>query len=182
LEARDLGAIIQATTGWLRTRNQLSFKKKHGTGAKRPLSNCIEPFARSNRSLCSRSVIFKGMATLLLLLCMLPLAAARSADQARSCEVVQTRYRDIEHDAITTIPARYPSEPGLRVTGTVKVLLLIDRHGDVLYASAICGHPLLVPPSIVAARGWRFPPVRQTRKRHRIGVISFLFNEPNASR
>jgi hypothetical protein len=54
------------------------------------------------------------------------------------------------------VPVTYPNERGVRVKGTVNVLVNIDRRGNVTSARAICGHPLLAASSVAAARLWRF--------------------------
>lgn len=117
----------------------------------------------------------------LILFVLSSLTAVNLTEQSVPCHVV--RYRDVTGDATTKVAASYPNEPDLKVTGTVKVLVSIDRSGNVVSARAICGHPLLYAPSVAAARLWKFgPPPTSQRKHKRIGLIAFSFTQPPTSR
>ena len=42
------------------------------------------------------------------------------------CKKSYLRYRNLESQAITKVPAPYPTEPGVRVKGKVVVLIKVD--------------------------------------------------------
>ena len=109
------------------------------------------------------------------------LTAVTPTGQSDPCRVV--RYRDLTDFATTKVAARYPNEPSLKVSGSVKVLLLIDLFGNVVSARAICGHPLPYAPSVAAARLWKFRPLPTSRRKpKRIGLIVFSLAHPTTSR
>ena len=100
-------------------------------------------------------------------------ASAASAQRLEPCEGFSSKYRELENQAVTRVAAHYPAEPSMRVKGRVTVLVVVDRRGRVLSASALCGHPLLVASSVYAARSWTFQPIR--RRTRRLGTVSFDF-------
>jgi len=87
------------------------------------------------------------------------------------CNRSRLHNRDLESQAITKVPASYPAERGVRVKGKVVVLIKVDRSGNVVYARATCGHPLLASSSVAAAFRWKFSP----RGVQRVGIITFEF-------
>lgn len=59
----------------------------------------------------------------------------------------------------------------LNLVATVKVQVTIAPSGTVLQAKAIGGHPLLIEPSVDAAKQWRYEPGPETTT----SVIEFHF-------
>ena len=124
---------------------------------------------RSNASIPSVNYL-RGLGLRFLLLPSVVLG-----DNLKSCREFRSRYRNLESQAITKVEAPYPSEH-IRAKGTVVVLIKVNRHGDVVFARPICGHPLLMAASVNAARGWKFKPRRVKGKPgNSLGVITFEF-------
>lgn len=131
----------------------------------------VERFTVGGNTYISLSVNY--FRALCLLFLLLPSVAI--ADNLKSCREYRSHYRNLESQAITKVEAPYPSEH-LRAKGTVVVLIKVNHHGDVVYARAICGHPLLMAASVNAARGWKFKPRRvKGRPANSLGVIRFEF-------
>jgi len=118
------------------------------------------------------------MRLVLLIVALLASSGAISAQRLEPCEGSSSRYRNLESEALTKVAAHYPSEPGMRVKGTVTVLIHVDRRGRVVSVRVICGQPLLAASSVAAARSWKFRPVRGRTRR--VGIISFDFAPTDA--
>ena len=116
---------------------------------------------------------------LILVFCLLiSMPLSMLSREVVTCDKVGTPNRNIEIDAIRKVSPEYPREPGVRVEGTVKVQVLIDRRGNVMSARAYCGHPLLFASSVKAAIGWKFKPFRINSSRYKTRIISFHFVAP----
>jgi TonB family protein len=59
----------------------------------------------------------------------------------------------------------------LNLVATVKVQVTVAPNGSVTQAKAIGGHPLLIAPSVEAAKGYRFEPAAETTT----SIIEFHF-------
>ncbi len=55
-------------------------------------------------------------------------------------------------------PEMPPIARAAHASGTVEVEVIVDETGKVIAAQAVNGHPLLIPPSLEAARKARFTP------------------------
>ena len=159
-----------------------------------PVTWCLRVRSTSNEwimmSICSREewkvcVIGKRhphlkVERLILVLCLvISMPSSMLSREVVTCDRVGTPYRNIEINAIKKVSPEYPREPGVRVEGTVKVQVLVDRRGNVASARALCGHPLLFASSVKAARSWKFKPLHINGRRYKTtGIISFHFSEP----
>jgi hypothetical protein len=56
---------------------------------------------------------------------------------------------------------RVPLSHQVRISGIVKLDILVDREGKVACVRVISGHPLLLGVSLEAARKWTFRPMMQ---------------------
>jgi protein TonB len=79
--------------------------------------------------------------------------------------------------AISKPAPAYPSlAKATRVSGVVKVQVLVGEDGKVLWAQAISGHPLLQDAAVGAARGARFSPTLRCGVPVRVsGTLSYNF-------
>ena len=65
-----------------------------------------------------------------------------------------------------------------RASGEVKVMVLIDKQGNVIAAAAISGHPLLYAVSVAAARETKYTPTLLDGKPVKVtGVLTYNFIE-----
>lgn len=73
-------------------------------------------------------------------------------------------------------PAYPPAAQAVRAGGSVSVQVLINENGEVIYASAVSGHPLLRAAAEHAARGTRFTPTLLEGTPVKVsGVITYNF-------
>ena len=73
-------------------------------------------------------------------------------------------------------PGYPPIARAAHAAGTVVVQVLIDENGNVVSASAISGHPLLVNAAVSAARQARFSPTKLSGQPVKVtGVIQYNF-------
>ena len=73
-------------------------------------------------------------------------------------------------------PAFPPIAKAARASGTVTVEVLVDESGDVTYAKAVSGHPLLQQSAVEAARLAKFPPTRLSGNPVKVsGVVTYNF-------
>lgn len=63
----------------------------------------------------------------------------------------------------------------MNVTGKVKIEVVIAPDGHVKSTKIVGGHPLLVPPSVDAAKEWKFMPAAEETTQ----VIEFEFKTAN---
>jgi hypothetical protein len=79
--------------------------------------------------------------------------------------------------AISLPKPRYPSMgTNVRVSGVVVVQIVFDETGNVIYAHAVSGHPLLLATSESAARQAKFAPVKLNGKAVKVsGVLTYQF-------
>lgn len=76
-------------------------------------------------------------------------------------------------------PAYPPLAVAARAGGVVNVQITVDENGDVIFAEAISGHPLLRQPAVTAARRARFAPTRLSGEFVKVsGVLSYYFVLP----
>jgi TonB family protein len=93
---------------------------------------------------------------------------------AKPCNESLLKYSDLENQAIKKVEAAYPAEPGLRVKGRVAIRIVVDKHGSVVSARLVCGHPLLAASSVAAAIQWKFRPKRVNGKATKnVSIIIF---------
>jgi TonB family protein len=80
--------------------------------------------------------------------------------------------------ATTRVVPNYPPlAKAARITGPVVVEVTVDEGGQVIYARALSGHPLLKDSAVAAARGWKFAPKQFAgRPVAVIGRITFNYN------
>jgi len=57
-------------------------------------------------------------------------------------------------------PAYPPLARQARIQGTVRLYVLIDASGMVVYAKALSGHPLLIPSALEIVKQWQYEPAR----------------------
>jgi TonB family protein len=86
---------------------------------------------------------------LLLIALLASLAVALSADSDRK---VRNR----------VVPVYPELARKLKLVANVKVQVTVAPNGSVLQAKALGGHPLLITPSVDAARMWRYEPAAST--------------------
>ena len=55
-------------------------------------------------------------------------------------------------------PVYPPLAKQARIQGTVRLAVIIDWHGTVVYAQVISGHPLLIPSALEAVKQWEYNP------------------------
>jgi len=73
-------------------------------------------------------------------------------------------------------PAYPPIARAAHASGTVVVQVLIDENGNVVSASAVSGHPLLINAAVSAARSARFSPTKLSGQPVKVtGVIQYNF-------
>ena len=101
--------------------------------------------------------------TLLLaaLLSQTPAAADPSSTETPRCDFTDRKPLRISHALLKSVLHRVqPDYPSMaRATGTtgdVKVLILVNRDGDVVDACTLTGHPLLREAARIAATQWKF--------------------------
>jgi protein TonB len=73
-------------------------------------------------------------------------------------------------------PAYPPIARAAHASGTVVVQVLIDENGNVVSASAVSGHPLLINAAVSAARSAKFSPTKLSGQPVKVtGVIQYNF-------
>ncbi len=73
-------------------------------------------------------------------------------------------------------PPYPPVAKAAKASGTVVVQVLIDEDGNVITASAVSGHPLLLATSVAAARAAKFSPTKLGGEPVKVnGVITYRF-------
>jgi len=73
-------------------------------------------------------------------------------------------------------PGYPPIAKAAHASGTVVVQVLIDENGNVVQASAVSGHPLLINAAVTAARQARFSPTKLSGQPVKVtGVIQYNF-------
>lgn len=79
---------------------------------------------------------------------------------------------------IKKVEAEYPSGTKMRLQGEVKVMILVDRKGNVAGACVTQGHPLFRRSAIKAAWQWKFKPDFGLSNRRRRGYVQsvIVFN------
>jgi len=94
----------------------------------------------------------------------------------KACDRLHDHYRNLESRAIKKVAPLYPAEPGFRAKGTVTVKIRLNAGGNVISAYPICGHPILRPSAVAAAKQWQFVPRKGNgRPVKSVGVITFVF-------
>ena len=64
-----------------------------------------------------------------------------------------------ERSLVHRVNAAYPLEAKFRrLSGIVRLHMVIDTHGAVSVVEPLSGHPLLVPPAVDAVKQWRYRP------------------------
>lgn len=77
--------------------------------------------------------------------------------------------------ATTRVEAIYPDlARKMRISGTVKVRVVVAPNGTVKDAKVVGGHPVLADAAVEAARKWRFEPAATETT----GIVEFKF-EPH---
>ena len=101
-----------------------------------------------------------------------PKSAKSSSSQDGSSDVdVTLRDRDIE--VLEFEELNYPSlARQARISGVVVVEAKLDDKGEVAEATAISGHPVLIPDCLANIRKWRFRP---NARRLAVVVYNFAF-------
>ncbi|HYX70896.1 MAG TPA: energy transducer TonB [Terriglobales bacterium] len=107
--------------------------------------------------------IFRWMGiAIIALLAVLVAAQTASAQQEDAGRKVKTRVAPV-----------YPElARKMNVSGTVKVQITIEPNGSVKTAKPLGGHPLLIEPSVDAARKWKYEP----GKDETTTILQFNFN------
>jgi TonB family protein len=74
-------------------------------------------------------------------------------------------------------PEYPPAARRERVSGAVVVEVTVDENGKVIKARSLCGHDMLAPAAIEAARKWRFSPTQLNGQPVKVvSAIEFYFN------
>lgn len=69
-----------------------------------------------------------------------------------------------------------PRARAAHVAGTVVVQITIDEEGNVIFARAVSGHPLLQEAAVLAATQAKFPPTRLSGQPVKVkGVLAYNF-------
>ena len=111
---------------------------------------------------------------LLMIVAFLPLAV--HAQTMQVCRKADERYPNLERMVIRKVAPYYPNDAGFRVRGRVIIKVEVNKHGDVVSARAICGHPMLLAWSVSAAKDWKFKPRKLKGKPVKTtGIITFDF-------
>jgi len=91
-------------------------------------------------------------------------AIPAKAQQAQSDEIVRR--------AKTKVQPAYPELASkMKITGTVKIEVVVAPNGTVKDARVVGGHPVLAQAALEAAKKWRFEPASTESS----GVIDFKF-------
>ena len=79
--------------------------------------------------------------------------------------------------AISRPQPPYPAiAKAARVSGPVEVEVVVNESGEVIWAEAVSGHPLLMQAAVAAARQWRFEPAKLSGQPVKVtGLITFNF-------
>lgn len=73
-------------------------------------------------------------------------------------------------------PPYPPIAKAARVSGPVEVEVVVNESGEVIWAEAVSGHPLLMQAAVAAARQWRFEPAKLRGQPVKVtGLITFTF-------
>ncbi|ABF40776.1 TonB-like protein [Candidatus Koribacter versatilis Ellin345] len=88
-----------------------------------------------------------------ILLVVVTLFAALAAAQASATS------RKVRNKVVPTYPELARK---INLVATVKVQIVIGPNGNVTEAKAVGGHPLLIGPSIDAAKQWRYEPAGES--------------------
>ena len=85
----------------------------------------------------------------------------------------------LNEKAISLPQPTYPAAArAVRATGAVSVQVLVDEGGNVVFATALSGHPLLRAAAVSAARQARFAPTKLSGKPVKVsGVLTYNFSE-----
>lgn len=76
-----------------------------------------------------------------------------------SADLLHQDEATVQSTVINRVNAKRPALAiAAKITGEVKVKVLIDEEGKVLHAKIICGHPLLQQSALKAAKEWTFKP------------------------
>ncbi|MDQ3801330.1 MAG: energy transducer TonB [Acidobacteriota bacterium] len=63
---------------------------------------------------------------------------------------------------------------------SVKVYVIINRNGEVIFSKAVSGHPLLQQAAVTTAKNWKFHPAKIKDKTYNVtGYITVEFQQPN---
>src|SRR6266567_670263 len=79
-----------------------------------------------------------------------PLAIAQDNPQTEPPKIIRKSAGVLEGSAIKRVKPVYPA--GAKVSGAIVVEVTIDENGNVIFARATSGHPLLMGPALAAAR------------------------------
>lgn len=104
--------------------------------------------------------------------------AVSSAGQSPPPGVVAKTGVIVRGQVITRVQPSYPplARP-IHLSGVVQLEIVVDETGNVIYARATVGHPLLRESAEVAARQWKFAPTTVDGKPVKVlGGISMNFN------
>ncbi len=91
--------------------------------------------------------------------------------------VLQASSGVLQGKALRKAQPVYPSfAKAARVSGAVKVQVVINEQGEVMEAEIVSGLPMLNLPSLRAARQWRFDPTLLEDRPVKVqGVLTFNF-------
>lgn len=91
-------------------------------------------------------------------------------------KVPQVSGRLLLDNVIEQVIPEYPKDAReLGVPGSIRVELVVDQDGKVIFAQALSGHPLLQAAAQEAARQWRFLPILLEGKPSRVRAV-LIFN------
>jgi len=98
-----------------------------------------------------RGVLIRRRAAILLVLLTL-VATLAMAQTSASTRKIRNK----------VVPAYPELARKINLVATVKVQVTINPSGSVVEAKAVGGHPLLIGPSVDAAKQWRYEPAGET--------------------
>ena len=105
---------------------------------------------KRNHRIPSRAGLMRGLGILLVVLTLLaPMAAGQS----------NATTRKVRNKVIPSYPELAKK---INLVAVVKVQITIAPNGSVTEAKAVGGHPLLIQPSVDAAKLWRYEPASET--------------------
>ena len=95
---------------------------------------------------------------------------SRAPDEAVAGGVLDSKAKSLPK------PAYPPAAKAVRAEGPVVVEVLVDEQGNVIYAKALSGHPLLRSSAENAARAAKFPPETRNGKPVKVkGTITYNY-------
>jgi hypothetical protein len=98
------------------------------------------------------------------------------AQSKHTCGDEHERLSNLESAAVKKVTPYYPNDPGFHIRGKVIAKVKVDKRGNVVSTSVLCGPPLLYLWAVQAAKDWKFTPrMRKGRPVNMTGIIMLDF-------